>query len=66
MHKDGNGSVSGRISAGYGSSRFGFGDDFSPRSSGSGLRNLSGSVSNLNFHQWILHGYPFGIKTHGL
>ena len=28
--KDGNGAVSGRISAGFGSCGFGFGDDFSP------------------------------------
>ena len=38
MYKDGNGTVLGRISAGFGSCGFGFGDDFSPTVFGFGFK----------------------------
>ena len=57
--KDGNGVGSVWISVGFGSSGFGFGDDFSSTVFGFGPRNLSGSVSGLIFHPWIPNGSPF-------
>ena len=55
-HKDGNGAVSGRISAGFGSCGFGFGDDFSPTVFG------FGAPKPIEFgfgfvHPWISNGY---------
>jgi hypothetical protein len=55
--KDGNGSVSGRISAGFGSSGFGFGDDFSPTVLGFGAPKPIGFGFRFGFSpvdtQWI-------------
>ena len=55
--KDGNGSVSGRISVGFEFCRFGFGDDFSPAVFGFGLPKIIGFGFGFGFSpvdtQWI-------------
>ena len=51
--KDGNGAVSGRISVGFGSCRFGFGDDFSPTVFGFGAPKPIGFGFPPVDIQWI-------------
>jgi hypothetical protein len=67
--KDGNGAVSGRISAGFGSSRFGFGLDFSPTVFGFGAPKLIGFGFGSGFSsvdiQWITDK-SLWIKIHVL
>ena len=57
MPKDGSGSVSGRISAGFGFCGFGFGDDFSPVVFGFGAPKLIGFDFGFGFSpvdiEWI-------------
>ena len=57
MSKDRSGSVSGRISAGFGSRGFGFGDDFSPTVFGFGAPKPIGFGFGFGFPpvdiQWI-------------
>ena len=51
--RDGNGSVSGRVSAGFGPSGFGFGDDFSPTIVGFGAPKPIGFGFSPMATQWI-------------
>jgi len=55
-YRDGSGSGSVWISAGFGFS--GLVLLFRPRFLGSGLSLVSGSVSGFGFHPWISNGYP--------
>lgn len=54
--KNGNGAVSGRISAGFGSSGFGFGDCFSPTVFGFGYPKISGFGVDFQFYLRITFG----------
>jgi hypothetical protein len=56
MCRDGNGAVSGWSSADFKSNGFGF--DSPQWFSGSGTRNLSGSVSDFGFHPRMPNGGP--------
>jgi hypothetical protein len=64
--KDGNGAVSGRISAGFGSSGFGFGLDFLPTVFGFGAPKLIGFGFGFGFSpvdiQWITEISHYELK----
>jgi hypothetical protein len=64
--KDGNGAVSGRICAGFGSSGFGFGLDFSPTVFGFGTPKLIGFGFGSGFSpvdiQWITEISHYELK----
>jgi hypothetical protein len=64
--KDGSGSGSGQMSAGFGSCGFRFGDDFSPIVFGFGFGFGIGFGFGFGFSPVDIRNKSFGIKTHVL